>query len=278
MWWAGHSYTVYQCMSCACQFHSGFKFKKNVLDPDAHQGTLSVLWGCCYLICLSHSKAQFSSVQSLSHVQLFGTPWIAARQASLCITNSRSLLKLMSIESVVPSSHLILCRPLLLLPPIPPSIRVFSSESTLCIRWSKYWSFSFNVSSLNEHPRLISRMDWLDLLAVQGTWKQPRCQSADEWIRKLWYIYTIEYYSAIKKNSFESVLMRWMKLEPIIQSEVSQKERPIQYTNTYIWNLKKDGNDNPICKAETETQTYITEFWTLWEKVRVGCSERIALK
>ena len=114
----------------------------------------------------------FSSVQSLSRVQLFATPWATARQASLSITTSRSLLKLMSIESVMPSSHLILCHPLLLLPPIPPSIRVFSKESTLCMRWTKYWSFSFNISPSNEHPGLISfRMDWLDLPAVQGTLK-----------------------------------------------------------------------------------------------------------
>ena len=114
----------------------------------------------------------FSSVQSLSYVRLFETPWIAAHQASLSITNSQSLLKLMSIESVMPSSHLILCRPLFLLLPIPPSIRVFSNESTLHIRWPKYWSFSFSISPSNEHPRLISfRMDWLDLLAVQGTLK-----------------------------------------------------------------------------------------------------------
>ena len=115
---------------------------------------------------------QFSSVQLLSHVRLFVTSWIASRQASLSITNSRSLLKFMSIESVMPSSHLILCRPLLLLPSIAPSIRVFSNESTLCMRWPKYWSFSFSISPYNEHPGLISfRMDWLDLLAVQGTLK-----------------------------------------------------------------------------------------------------------
>ena len=112
------------------------------------------------------------SVQSLSRVQLFATPWIAARQASLSITNSRSLLKLISIESVMPSSHLILCHPLLLLSPTPPSIRVFSNESTLHMRCSKYWSFSFRISPSSEHPGLISfRMDWLDLLAVQGTLK-----------------------------------------------------------------------------------------------------------
>ena len=113
---------------------------------------------------------QFSSVQSLSHVWLFATPWIAARQASLSITSSQSLLILMPIKSVMPSSHLILCRPLLLLPPIPPSIRVFSNESTLWMRWPKYWSFSFSISPSNEHPGLSSfRMDCLDLLAVQGT-------------------------------------------------------------------------------------------------------------
>ena len=114
----------------------------------------------------------FSSVQSLSHVRLFVTPWIAAHQAFLSITDSRSLPKFKSIELVMPSSHLILCRPLLLLPPIPPSIRVFSNESTLCMRWPKYWSFSFSISPSKEYPGLISfRMDWLDLLAVQGTLK-----------------------------------------------------------------------------------------------------------
>ena len=113
----------------------------------------------------------YSSVQSLIHVQLFATPWITAHQASLSIINSQSLRKLMSIELVMPSNHLILCRPLLL-PPIPPSIRAFSNESTLRMWWPKYWSFSFSISPSNEHPGLISfRMDWLDLLAVQGTLK-----------------------------------------------------------------------------------------------------------
>ena len=117
------------------------------------------------------SSVQFSSVQSLSCVQLFATPWTAACQASLSITNSWSLLKLMRIESVMTSNHLILCRPLLP-PSIFPSIRVFSNESVFRIRWPKYWSFSFNISPSNEHPGLISfRMDWLDLLAVQGTLK-----------------------------------------------------------------------------------------------------------
>ena len=116
----------------------------------------------------------FSSfVQSLSQVRLFATPWSAAGQASLSITSSRSLFKLMSIELVMASNHLILCRPLLLPPPIHPSIRIFTNESALCMRWSKYWSFSFSISPSNEHPGLISsRMDWLDLLAAQGTFKK----------------------------------------------------------------------------------------------------------
>ena len=115
---------------------------------------------------------RFSSVQLLSHVHLFATPWTAAHQVSLSITNSRSPLKPMSIESVMPPSHIILCHPLLLLPSIFPSIRVFSKEPAFCMRWPKYWSFSFNISPSNEHPGLISfRMDWLNLLAVQGTLK-----------------------------------------------------------------------------------------------------------
>ena len=114
----------------------------------------------------------FGSVQLLNRVQLFATPWTASRQASLSITNSQSWLKLMSIELVMPSNHLILCCPLLLLPSIFPSIRVYSNESVLRIRWPKYWHFSFNISPSNEHLRLISfRMDWLDLLEVQGTLK-----------------------------------------------------------------------------------------------------------
>ena len=121
---------------------------------------------------MSLSPLQFSSVQSLSCVWLFVTPWIAACQASLSITNSQSLLKPMSIKSVMPSNHLILCCPLLLLSPIHPSIRVFSNESTIPMRWPKYWSFSFSISPSNEYLGRISfRMDWLDLLAVQGTLK-----------------------------------------------------------------------------------------------------------
>ena len=135
---------------------------------------LPVILDLKFFICKNEYKnsvsVQFSSVQSLSCLRFFVTPWITACQASLSITNSWSSLKLISIELVMPSSHLILCHPLLLLPPIPPSISVFSNESTLRMRWPKYWSFSFSISPSNEHPGLISfRMDWLDLLAVQGT-------------------------------------------------------------------------------------------------------------
>ena len=124
------------------------------------------------LKCSISITTEFSSVQSLSGVWLFATPWISAHQASLSITNSQTSAKLMCFESVIPSSHLIFCLPLLLLPPIPPSIRNFSTESTLRIRWPKYWSFSLSISPSNEHPGLVSfRMDWLDLLAVQGSCK-----------------------------------------------------------------------------------------------------------
>ena len=135
------------------------------LSPDTKLMLFSFMLCCC-------SEIQFSSVQLLSHVQLFATPWTVAHQASMSITNSWSLLKLMSIDSVMPSNHLIICHPLFLLPSIFPSIRDFSSGSVLCIRWPKYWSFSFRISPSNEYSGLISfRMDWLDLLGVQGTLK-----------------------------------------------------------------------------------------------------------
>ena len=129
-------------------------------------------WAQGLLASVHKCTFQFSSVQSLSCVWLFETPWTAARQASLSITNSQSLLKLMSIESVMPSSHLILCHPFLLPPLIFPSIRVFSNESALCMRWPKYWSFSFGISPSKEHPGLSCfRMDWWDLFTAQGTLK-----------------------------------------------------------------------------------------------------------
>ena len=140
--------------------------------PSFH--VISFLLNLFHFLCmkLSFPHKDLSSVQLLSGVQLFVTPWTTTRQVSLSITNSQSLLKLMSIEPVMPYNHLILCCPLLFLPSIFPSIKVFSNESVLHIRWSKYWSFSFSICPSNEHPGLISfRMDWLDLLAVQGTLK-----------------------------------------------------------------------------------------------------------
>ena len=128
---------------------------------------------CCFLSNLSMNQpsVQFSSVQLLSHARLFATPWTAASQVFLSITNSQSLLTLMSIELVMPSNHLILCHPLLFSPSIFPSIRIFSNESALCLMWPKYWNFSFSISPSNEQSGLIFRMDWLDLLAVQDTLK-----------------------------------------------------------------------------------------------------------
>ena len=158
---------LYLLRSCTFMLHSTDEMNHTdwfvYVEPSLWPGDKS------HLVIVS---VQFSSVQSLSRVQLFATPWIAARQASLSITNSRSLLKLMPIESVMPSNHLIFCHPLLLLSPNPPSIRVFSKESTLHMRCPKYWSFSLSISPSNEHPGLISfRMDWLDPLEAQGTLK-----------------------------------------------------------------------------------------------------------
>ena len=151
------------------------------------------------------------SVQSLSHVRLFATPWITAHQASLSITNSPSSLKLMSIELVMPSSQLILCRPFLLLPPIPPSIRVFSNESTLHMKWPKYWSFSFSIGPSNEHPRLISfRMDSLDLLAVQETLKSP-LQHHSSKASFLWHsaFFTVQLSHPYMTTGKTTALTRW---------------------------------------------------------------------
>ena len=143
------------------------------------------------------SKFCFSSLQLLSRLGLFAIPWTAAHQSSLSITNSQSLLKLISIESMMPSNHLILCRALLLLPSIFPSIRVFSNESALCIRWPKYWSFSFNISPSNEHSGLISfRMDWLDLLAVQ---KISFCLTCIEVLKGHAYSHCLRYSGEQKK-------------------------------------------------------------------------------
>ena len=162
--------------------------------------------------CVSHFLIfyQFSSVHLLSCVQLFAAPWIAACQASLFITNSRSSLRLMSIESVMPSRHLILCRPLLLLPPIPPSTRVLSNESTLCMRWPKYWSFSFSIIPSKEIPGLISfRMDWLDLLAVQGTLKSLHHHSSKASILPHSAFFTVQLSHPFMTTGKTIALTRW---------------------------------------------------------------------
>ena len=171
-------------------------------------------WHICHWATLEALEkwfsCQFSSGQSLSCVQLFVTPWIVARQASLSFTISWSSLRLTSIQSVMPSSHLILCGPLLLLPPIPPSIRVFSNESTLLITWPKYWSFSFSIIPSKEHPGLISfRMDWLDLLAVRGTLKsllqhhRATLEALEKWLS---YTYT---YIPQKEMATHSSILAW---------------------------------------------------------------------
>ena len=185
----------------------------------------------------------------------------------------RAWLQFVSIELVMPSSHLVLCCPLSLFPSIFPSIRVFSYESALHIRWPKYWSFNcwwecklvqplwrrvwrflktleielpydpaipllgIHTEETRTERDTCTPVFITALFIIARTWKQPRCPSADEWIRKLWYIYTMEYYSAIKKNTFESVLMRWMKLEPIIQSEVSQKEKHQYSILTHVYGI-----------------------------------------
>ena len=144
----------------------------------------------------------FSSVQSLNRVQLFATPWIAAHQAFLSITNSWSSPKLMSIESVMPSSRLILCHPLLLLPPIPPSIRVFSSESTLRMRWPKYWTFSFSISPSNEHPGLISfRMDWLVWLIISGYFFCLLCNKLAKSLKPSTFIKSLCFWGCGRQNN-----------------------------------------------------------------------------
>ena len=164
------------------------------------------------------ASSPISSVQLLSHVRLFVTPWIAVRQASLSITNSWSLLKPMPNELVMPSSHLILCHRLLLLPPIPPSIRVFSNESTLHMRWPKYWSFSFSISSSNEHPGLISfRMDCLDFLAVQGTLKSL-LQHHSSKASNFWHsaFFTIQLSHPYMTTGKTTALTRWAFVGKVI--------------------------------------------------------------
>ena len=166
---------------------------------------------------MKEEALRIRSDQSLSRVWLFATPWIAARQASLSITNSRSSLRLTFIESVMPSSHLIFCHPLLLLPPIPPSIRVFSNESTLLMRWPKYWSFSFSIIPSKEIPGQISfRMDWLDLLAVQGTLRSLLQHQSSE-------------ASILRRSAFFTVHTKRTR---------ARVTRRVRYTLLTIWRIK----------------------------------------
>ena len=198
------------------------------------------------------SRNQFLSVQSLSHVRLFVTPWTAAHQAFLSFTNSRSLLKLMSTKSVMLSSHLILCHPFLLLPSIFPSIRVFSNESVLCIRWPKYWSFSFNISPSNEHSGLISfRMDWLDLLAVQGTLKSLLQHHSSKasilWCSAFFIVHLSHSYmtvgktTALTRRTFVDKVMSllfnnvWNRLLYIVWGEGSRYFLPMWISSTIYW-------------------------------------------
>ena len=185
------------------------------------------------------SLEKWCSVQSLSQVQLFAMPWTTARQASLSITNSRSLLKLKSIESVMPSNHLILCCPFLLPPSISPSTRVFSNESVLCIRWPKDWGFSFSISPSNEYSGLTSfRMDWLDLLAVQGTLK-----------------------SLLQHRSSKALIFRCSVIFIV------------QLVHPYM----KNGIDDFICKAEIETKTLRINIWTLRDEGDGGMDWEIGI-
>ena len=181
-------------------------------------------------------KMYISSVQSLSCVQLFATPWSAAHQASLSITNSWSPPKPMSIEPVMPSNHLILCRLLLLLPSIFPSIRVFSNESALHIRWPKYWSFSFNISPSNEHPELISfRMDWLDLLAVQGTLKSfLQLHSSKASILLHSALFTVQLSHPYMTTGKTIALTRWTFVDKVMSLLFNMLSRLYIYIYMYI--------------------------------------------
>ena len=172
-----------------------------------------------------------SSVQLLSHIQLFVTPWTVARQASLSITNSWNLLKLMSIESVMPSNHLILWSPLLLLPSIFPSLRVFSNESVLHIRWPKYWSFSFSISPSNEYSGLISfRMDWLDLLAVQGTLKSLlQSHSSKALILQCSAFFTVQLSHPHMTTGKTIALTRWISVGKIMSLLFNMLSQRLSY-------------------------------------------------
>ena len=223
-----------------------------------------VLWenrGKSYWLCLS-------SVQLLSRVWLFVTPWIAACQASMSITNSRSPPKPMSIESVMPYNHFILCRPLLLLPSIFPSISVFSNESALCIKWPKYWSFSFNISPFNEHPGLISfRMDWFDLLAVQGTLKSLlQHHSSKALILRHSALFIVQLSHPYMTTGKTIALTRWTFVDKVTSLLFNMLSR-LQSPSAVILELRKIKSDPvstvspPICHEMMGPDAMILVFW-----------------
>ena len=217
----------------------------------------------------------FSSVQSLSRVWFFVTPWIVAHQASLSITNSRSLLKLMSIESVMPSNHLILCCPLLLSPSIFPSIRVFSNESVLHIRWPKCWSFSFSISPSNEYSGLISfRMDWLDLLAVQGTLKsllQHHSSKAPIFWCSAFFIIQLSHLYIFPKLicKFIAILIPlltgfWTKFDKLILKHIWKNKGP-KVSKKILKNKNKEGDILLF-----QILRFIIELWSLKSVILAG--------
>ena len=217
---------------------------------------------------------QFSSVQSLSPVWLLMTPWTAARQASLSITNSQSLFKLMSIELVMPSNHLILCCPFLLLPSIFPSIRVFSNKSALRIRWPKYWSFNFNISPSNEHPGLISfRMYWLDLPAVQGTLKsllQHHSSKASIFRHSAFFIVQLSHpYTSVQVSikMYRSLCMKLEKVKVLVTQSCLILCNPMNYSP-------------PGSSVHRILQARIMEWvaipfsrWSSWSRIKPGSPE-----
>ena len=225
---------------------------------------------------------QFSSVQSLSRVRLFATPWIAAHQGSLSNINSQSSPRLMSIESVMPSSHLVLCCPLLLLPSIPPSSRVFSNESNLHMKWPKYWSFSLSISPSKEHPGLISfRMDWLNLLAVQGTLKsllQHHISKASILQRPAFFTVQLSHpYMTTGRTIALTRLTFVGKAMSLLLNMLSRLVITFLLRSKHLL-ISWLQSPSAVRDSKRDTDIHPTVFGTPWERARVGWYGRIALK